>query len=90
MEKTRHRNAVLIYLAPRSRKFAIIGDEAIHAKCGELFWQEVAALMSPLLGQERYTEAVEGAIQKIGAVLARHFPRDRDNPDELSNALIQE
>ena len=34
MDKTRGRNAVLIFVAPRSRKFAVIGDQAIHEKCG--------------------------------------------------------
>jgi len=30
MAKTRHRNAVLIYLVPLTRRFAIVGDEGIH------------------------------------------------------------
>src|SRR5438067_3506559 len=46
MSKTRDRNAVLIYVAPRARKFAIIGDTAVHEKCGNAFWQEVSAAMS--------------------------------------------
>ena len=35
MHKTRERNAVLIFVAPRAHKFAVVGDKAIHEKCGE-------------------------------------------------------
>jgi len=41
MHKTRERNAVLIFVAPRAHKFAVVGDKAIHEKCGEQFWQHV-------------------------------------------------
>jgi len=44
MHKTRERNAVLIFVAPRAHKFAVVGDKAIHEKCGEQFggtlWME--------------------------------------------------
>ena len=32
MYKKRDRNAVLIFVAPRAHKFAVIGDNAIHEK----------------------------------------------------------
>ena len=41
MEKTPERNGVLIFVAPRSHKFAVIGDEAVHAKCGDEFWRKL-------------------------------------------------
>ena len=40
MTATRERNAVLIFVAPRSQKFAVIGDDGIHARCGDDFWHE--------------------------------------------------
>jgi uncharacterized membrane protein len=46
MEKTRQRNAVLIFIAPKSQTFGIAGDDAVHARVGELFWKEVVAAMS--------------------------------------------
>src|SRR5213594_316427 len=45
MHKTRERNAVLIFVAPRAHKFAVIGDKAIHERCGEQFWQHVVSGM---------------------------------------------
>lgn len=40
MNKSPERNGVLIFVAPRAHKFAVIGDKAVHAKCGDIFWQE--------------------------------------------------
>jgi len=45
MNKTAARNSVLIYIAPRAHKFAVLGDAGIHEKCGEALWQSVVAKM---------------------------------------------
>ena len=45
MQKTAERNAVLIFVAPRVQKFAVVGDKGVHEKCGEKFWRELAAKM---------------------------------------------
>ena len=90
MEKTRARNGVLIYIAPRSRNFAIIGDVGVHEQCGDNFWQEIAATMETHLKQERYTEALILAIDKVGAVLAAHFPHQADDKNELPDDIAHD
>lgn len=87
MHKTRDRNAVLIYFAPRSRVFAVVGDAGIHEKCGDAFWQEVTAELSSNLRTKKPTEALVNAIGKIGSLLAARFPRRPDDRDELSNVV---
>ena len=42
MNKSPERNGVLIFVAPRTHQFAVIGDAAVHAKCGEEFWRKLA------------------------------------------------
>lgn len=87
MARTRHRNAVLIYFAPLTHKFAIWGDVGVHTKCGEVFWQEIAGRMTASLKNGRFTEAAVLAVQSVGEVLARHFPREPDDKDELPNKV---
>ena len=87
MEKTRARNAVLIYIAPHSRNFAVVGDLVIHEKCGDDFWQRIASAMAAHLKQERYTDALIDAIQTVGDILAQHFPRQADDKNELPDAI---
>lgn len=90
MTRTRHRNAVLIYFAPRVRKFAVIGDRGVHEKCGEAFWEETVAEIAGELRAERFTEAVQDAVRKIGALLAAHFPPEPGNANELPNDLLRD
>lgn len=74
-----HRNAqhndVLIFVAPRAHKFAIVGDEAIHQKCGEDLWQRLVDQMREHFRNEKFTHALIEAIHEIGDVLAAHFSK---------------
>lgn len=88
MTKTRQRNAVLLYLAPRSRQFAIVGDSGVHEKCGDAFWQEISTKLSAALRQGDYTTALIQTVGQVGDLLAKHFPPNADNPNELSDAII--
>ena len=90
MHQTRERNAVLLFFAPRAQKFAVIGDTGIHEKCGQAFWEEVAAEMRELLKRHEFTAAVVAGVAKVGEVLARHFPRASDDRDELSNEVLRD
>jgi len=68
------RASVLIYLAPRTQKFAIIGDTAIHERCGEAYWQQVAAKLSLDLKAGDLNTALLNAIASLKTTLAGHFP----------------
>jgi uncharacterized membrane protein len=89
MHKTRERNAVLIFVAPRVHKFAVVGDQAIHEKCGEQLWQRVATAMHHCFRQEKFTDGIGGAITVIGDALAQHFPRTSSDTNELPDDVIE-
>ncbi|MEP6810181.1 MAG: TPM domain-containing protein [Chthoniobacterales bacterium] len=90
MEKTAERNAILILVAPRARKFAVVGDEAVHQKCGEQFWQELVASMRVHFQQEKFTDALVEAIESAGQLLAAHFPRRPGDLNQLPDGVIEE
>ncbi len=90
MTKTAGRNGVLIYIAPRARQFRILGDVAIHEKCGEEFWREVAGTMEASFRKGEFTEGVVLGVERVGEVLARHFPRKAGDRNELPNAIDEE
>jgi uncharacterized membrane protein len=75
MNQSPERNGVLIFVAPRSHKFAVIGDEAVHAKCGDEFWRKLAAVMAGYFRKSEFTPGIIHAVQKAGDLLAEHFPR---------------
>jgi uncharacterized membrane protein len=76
MHKTDHRASVLIFVAPRAHKFAVVGDETIHQKCGEEFWQRVVNRMRDHFQNERFSDALVDAIHDIGSALATHLPKN--------------
>jgi uncharacterized membrane protein len=89
MHKTAERNAVLIFVAPRAHKFAVVGDKAIHENCGEQFWQQVVDLMREHFRNERFSDAIIHAIAEAGKALATHFPRTSTSSTELPDEIAQ-
>jgi uncharacterized membrane protein len=90
MTETHERNAVLIFLAPADRTFAILGDRGVHEVCGQDFWDDIAAQLSPLFSEGRATEAVERAISMTGDLLGEYFPRRSNDRNELPDSLSEE
>jgi uncharacterized membrane protein len=87
MTRTRHRNGVLIFLAPHSRTFAVIGDTGVHEKCGDAFWRELAATMSEYFKRGDFTAGLMHGIERAGALLAEHFPPDAGDRNELPDEI---
>ena len=87
MTQTAARNGVLIFVAPASHTFAVIGDQGVHEKCGEAFWRELTAAMTERFKRGEFTAALVLAIERAGALLAVHFPRRPDDRDELPNRV---
>jgi len=89
MHKTPERNGVLIFVAPRAHKFAVVGDKAVHEKCGEQLWNRLIDQMREHFKNEKFSHALVEAIQETGRALAAHFPRRSTNPNALPDDLIE-
>jgi uncharacterized membrane protein len=89
MQATKERNGVLIFVAPRARKFAVIGDEGVHQKCGDEFWKELVERMRAHFQKENFTDALVEAIEEAGKLLARHFPKTSAPRNELPDEIIE-
>lgn len=87
MHETKDRNGVLIYLSIKNRRFAIIGDAGINQKVGDGFWDDIKAVMLNHFRDNRFTEGLTEAVQMTGLQLKKHFPRKRDDVNELSDEI---
>jgi uncharacterized membrane protein len=76
MAKTKDRNAILFFIVPARKKFVVLGDEGIHAKVGQEFWDCVAGLMSEHFRKGEFTEGLVKGIGEAGTQLAAYFPYD--------------
>jgi uncharacterized membrane protein len=92
MTKTVLRNGVLIYVAPRSQRFAVIGDKGIHERCGPDFWKAVAKAMEDDFRAGRYTDGILDGVIAAGDELAKHFPRPESHRDanELADDVTRD
>jgi uncharacterized membrane protein len=87
MEKTESRNGVLIYLAVKNRKFAIIGDKAIHEVVTDSYWDSVKNKMLNHFRENHFTEGLIEAIAETGQKLKLNFPYRTDDKNELSDEI---
>lgn len=89
MFNTKNRNGILIYLAEKSRNFAVWGDAGIHECVGLQFWEEEKQLMREHLQRDEGAEGVCKAISLIGDRLRQYFPStDKQDDNELPDEII--
>ncbi|PYK41952.1 MAG: hypothetical protein DME46_12525 [Verrucomicrobia bacterium] len=82
MQKTRDRNAVLIFVAPRAHKYAVVGDVGVHEKSGEEFWKKLVHDMRAHFKNEDFKRAARR--DRAGVKSSRAKSRD---PDEVTLKL---
>ncbi|QLB42887.1 TPM domain-containing protein [Mannheimia pernigra] len=88
MQETAQRNGVLIYLSFKPHYVAVIGDEGIHQKVGDDFWQKIYQAMCTHCQNQHYTQAICDAIKSVEEPLAYYFPYQEDDKNELSNEVV--
>jgi len=89
MTRTKERNAVLIFVAPESQRYYLVGDEGIHAKCGDEFWQQVSARMGEHFKKGEFTEGIVHGVEAAGKLLAQHFPPHGPGNHQSPNAVVE-
>lgn len=87
--KTKGRTGVLLYLSLLEHRAEIVADEAIHSQIEADVWGEAMAVLIEEVKAKRPGEGVARAVERIGEVLAKCLPPNADNPNELSDRLIE-
>ena len=87
MDTTQLRNGVIIYVAVKSRKFAIYGDQGINDKVEDDFWDCTKDIMVNHFKTGNNVQALVEGIHNAGEQLKKYFPFGDDDTDELSNEI---
>ena len=87
--RTHERTGIVIYLSMREHRAEIVADEAITALVPPETWGEAMAAMLGELQQGRIADGMIAAVERVGVVLAEHFPRAEDDRNELPDRLIE-
>lgn len=67
-------NAALILVAPRARRFAVIGDRALHERVGDAFWDDLVHKSRSYFARGQMFEGILFAVDRIGEAVHSHFP----------------
>ena len=89
MEQTALRNGTLVYVAVKDRQAAVFGDEGIHQKVGQKYWEDEVNKMLLYFQEEHLADGIVQCITDIGAALQAHFPFSRDTDrNELPDDIV--
>ena len=89
MQKTDDRNAVLVYVAMKDRQLAVFGDEGIHKKVGNEYWNNEVHKMISNFNRENYAAGIGEVVKDIGEALTKNFPFNNDtDKNELPDDIV--
>jgi putative membrane protein len=87
--KTVGRTGVLLYLSMREHRAEIVADESIASKVAPEVWGDAMLALIAHVREGRPGEGMAEAVRQMGVVLAEHFPKGSENPNELPDRLIE-
>jgi putative membrane protein len=87
--RTAGRSGILIYLSIAERRAEIVADEAILNVTDDHTWGEAMTALLADVREGRPADGIVAAVQRVGAVLAEHFPRSAEDINEIPDALIE-
>ncbi len=82
---TESNNGVLIYLLLADRDVEIIADRHIHQNVPRKEWERICHNMEAMFRLGKFESGVIAGIHAIGAHLAKHYPKRRDDKNELAD-----
>jgi len=87
--RTGGRTGVLIYLSMAERRAEIVADEAILKVTDDHTWGEAMGALLAEVRDGRPGDGIVAAVQRVGVVLAEHFPRTAGDTNEIPDKLIE-
>ena len=87
--RTIGRTGILIYLSMRERRAEIVADEAITKVTSPETWGEAMAALLVEVKAGRPGDGIVAAVERVGAVLAEHFPKTSEDTNEIPDKLIE-
>lgn len=86
-DQTAARNAVLFHVNFEQHYLTIIGDEGIHEKVHQNFWDRMHDRITAEFSKGNYHDGLKNAVLETGLELKKHFPVSGENPNELPNEI---
>jgi uncharacterized membrane protein len=89
MQQTAERNGVIVYVAVKDKQVAVFGDEGIHQKVGEKYWNDEVSKMLLYFKKGNVAEGLQECINDIGEALKFYFPyNSQTDKNELPDDIV--
>ena len=86
-DQTVEKNAVLFHVNFEQQYLTIIGDEGIHAKVNQSFWDQMHDQITTQFSKGNFHDGLKNAVLETGLELKKYFPITGENPNELPNEI---
>ena len=86
-DQTVEKNAVLFHVNFEQKYLTIIGDEGIHAKVNQTFWDQMHDQITTQFSKGNFHDGLKNAVLETGLELKKYFPIKGVDPNELSNEI---
>ena len=87
--RTAGKTGLLIYLSLAERRAEIVADDAILKVTDDHTWGEAMEALIVQVREGRPGDGIVAAIERVGTVLAEHFPRSAGDINEIPDKLIE-
>lgn len=87
MTETAERNAVLLHINFEDKYLTILGDEGIHQKVSQQFWDTLHDRMTALFAENKLCEGIRLGVTETGKKLAEYFPPGSNPKNELPDEI---
>ncbi len=89
LASTPERCGVLFFVSRAEHYVEIIADDGIDQAVEPGTWQEIVDRFTAAVKQGQVEQGYVAAIEALGALLARHYPADGENPNRIPDRLVE-
>jgi len=89
LASTEERCGVLFFVSQAERHVEIIADRGIDQAVEPGAWQKIVDVFTASVKRGEVEQGFVGAIEALGALLARHYPPQGDNPNRIPDRLVE-
>lgn len=85
---TERNSGVLIYVQLVDRRIEIVADRGVSSRVPQSEWDAICRGMESAFRERRFEKGALDAIDRVTRLLAKHFPPQGKNPDELPDKPV--
>jgi uncharacterized membrane protein len=90
MQNTKEHTGILVMILLKDKKFEIIADKGINSRVEKNTWDNIAGELSNHFSAFKFKSGILNLLDKVGSLLAKEFPKKKDDVNELPDDIVIE